>query len=156
MKISNGIFVTSLTMTEMLDTIELAFFSINSSKKYPFLVPLVRAWNVVFRNSSIKQVDLASTMKDAAPSGSVYRNEIMIHCETVIVIYCFNIFVCETFVVNSRYSVADGDNTGIEYEMTILCPCKPIAVRHQWNRILSGYWLWWIDPDEHLVSLTWR
>ena len=24
-------------------------------------------------------------------------------------------------------------------EMTILSPCKPIAVRHQWNMIVSGY-----------------
>jgi hypothetical protein len=58
-------------MAQMLDTIESAFFSINSSKKYPFSVPLVRAQNMFFRNSSIKQVDLASTMKDAAPSGLV-------------------------------------------------------------------------------------
>ena len=56
-------------MTQMLDTTESAFVSINSSKKYPFSVPLVRAQNVFFRNSSIIQVDLASMTKDVAPSG---------------------------------------------------------------------------------------
>jgi hypothetical protein len=63
----------------------------------------------------------------------------MSHCETFVVNSHYKVFVCETFAVNSRYSVVDEDDTGIEYEMTIPCPCKPIAVRHQLNRIFSGY-----------------
>ncbi len=47
---------------------------------------------------------------------------------------------CDTFFVNSCYcSVFVGDETRIEYEMTILCPCKLIAVRSLWNRIFSCY-----------------
>ncbi len=63
MKIANGILVASLAMKQMLETVKSAFFSINSSKKYPFSVPLVRVQKVLLRNSSIKQVELASTVK---------------------------------------------------------------------------------------------
>ncbi len=68
MKIANGILVAYLTLAQMLVTIKSAFFSINSSKKYPLLVPLVRARNVFSRNSSIKQVELASRMRGRAMS----------------------------------------------------------------------------------------
>ncbi len=64
MKIAKGMLVASFAMTQMLETVQSAFFSINSSKKYPFSVPLVGDRNVLLRNSSIKQVELASTMKD--------------------------------------------------------------------------------------------
>ncbi len=52
---------------------------------------------------------------------------------------CLFVLVCEEFIIRSRYSVVGGDNTRMEYEMTILCPYIPIALRHQWNRIVSGY-----------------
>jgi hypothetical protein len=68
-KIAKGFFVASFAMTQMLETVKSAFCSMNSSKKYPLSVSLVSDQNVLLRNSSIKQVELASTMKDAAPSG---------------------------------------------------------------------------------------
>ncbi len=76
MKIDKGIFVASFAMTQMLETVKSEFCSMNASKKYPFSVPLVSDQNILLTNSSIKQVELASTMKDAATSGSVQRNDI--------------------------------------------------------------------------------
>ncbi len=73
MKIAKGIFVASFAMTQMPETVKSAFFSMNASKKYPFSVPLVSDQNILLRNSSIKQVELASAMKDAVPSGSVQK-----------------------------------------------------------------------------------
>ncbi len=69
-------FVASFAMTQMLETVKSGFCSIKASKKYPFSVPLVSDQIILLTNSSIKQVELASTMKEAALSGSVRRNDI--------------------------------------------------------------------------------
>ncbi len=68
MKIDKGIFVASFAMTQMLETVKSEFCSMNASKKYPFSVPLVSNRNILLTNSSIKQVELALTMKEAALS----------------------------------------------------------------------------------------
>jgi hypothetical protein len=135
-KIDKGIFVASFAMTQMLETVKSEFCSMKASKKYPFSVPLVSDRNILLTNSSIKQVELASTMKDAAPSGSKkqYQTVTMIDSQTVHII-CHRMFVWvfRRFVIRSRCRVVDGDNSVMEYEMTILCLCVPIAVRHEWN-----------------------
>ncbi len=76
MNIDNGIFVASFAMTQMLETVKSEFCSMNTSKKYPFSVPLVSDQKILLTNSSIKQVELATTMKETALSGSVRRNDI--------------------------------------------------------------------------------
>ena len=75
MKIDKVIFVASFAMTQMLETVKSEFCSMNASKKYPFSDPLVSDQKNFMTNSSIKRVELASTMKEAALSGSVQRND---------------------------------------------------------------------------------
>ena len=59
-------------------------------------------------------------------------------CEVYVVISHLRVAICVTGFVDSRYTVVGGDNTKIEYVMTILSPCKPITVRHQWNRVVHS------------------
>ncbi len=51
MKIAKGFLVASFAMTQMLKTVKSAFCSLNSSKKYPFSVPLVSNQNVLLRQA---------------------------------------------------------------------------------------------------------